>query len=66
MNCRYCEDHLSDYLESALDASERHAMELHFQECSACSGLLEGVRDVMQWGREFPAAPAPEYALKSQ
>jgi len=61
MNCKYCEDHLSDYLEDALDASERNAMESHFQTCSACSELLEGVRDVMHWGREFPAAAAPEW-----
>jgi hypothetical protein len=65
MNCKHCEDHLSDYLEGALDPSERNAMreemELHFQSCSACSELLEGVRDVMQWGREFPAASAPEW-----
>jgi len=61
MNCKYCEDHLSDYLEDALDADERAALEMHFQACSTCSELLEGVRDVIQWGREFPAAPAPEW-----
>jgi predicted anti-sigma-YlaC factor YlaD len=65
MNCKYCEDHLSDYLEDAFDAGEgvalREEMELHFQSCSACSELLEGVRDVMQWGRAFPVAPAPEW-----
>jgi hypothetical protein len=65
MNCKYCEDHLSDYLENALDAGERVAvreeMELHFQSCVACSELLEGVRDVIHWGREFPSAPAPEW-----
>lgn len=65
MNCKYCEDHLSDYLENALDAGEgialREGMELHFQSCSACSELLEGVRDVIHWGREFPSEPAPEW-----
>jgi hypothetical protein len=61
MNCKYCEDHFSDYLEDALHAEEKSAMELHFQSCSACSDLLEGVRDVMQWGREFPATAAPEW-----
>jgi len=65
MNCKYCEDHLSDYLENTLDADGRaglrEELELHFQSCSACSELLEGVREVIQWGREFPAAPAPEW-----
>ena len=61
MNCKYCEDHLSDYLENALAAGERAALELHFHSCAACSELLVGVRDVIQWGREFPAAPAPQW-----
>ena len=61
MNCKYCEDHLSDYLEDALDAAERAGMEMHFQSCSDCSELLDGVRDVMQWGREFPAEVAPQW-----
>ena len=61
MNCKYCEDHLSDYLEDTLGGEERVALELHFQSCSACSELLEGVRDVMQWGREFPSEAAPEW-----
>ena len=61
MNCKYSEDHLSDYLESALDTDERARMESHFLSCSACRELLAGVRDVIQWGREFPAAPAPEW-----
>jgi hypothetical protein len=64
MNCKYCEDHLSDYLENTFDAAEpalREEMESHFQTCSACSELLEGVRGVIQWGREFPAERAPEW-----
>jgi hypothetical protein len=61
MNCKNCEDHLSDYLENALDADERVALEMHFQSCVACSELLEGVRDVIHWGREFPSEPAPEW-----
>jgi anti-sigma factor RsiW len=61
MNCKHCEDHLSDFLEDALEPAERTAIELHFQTCPACSELLEGVRGVMQWGREFPAASAPEW-----
>jgi predicted anti-sigma-YlaC factor YlaD len=61
MNCNYFEDRLSDYLEDALDPVERPAVELHFQTCAACSVLLQGVQQVMQWGREFPAEPAPQW-----
>jgi predicted anti-sigma-YlaC factor YlaD len=58
MNCAHCEDQLSAYLENALDSSERFAVEAHLQSCASCSELLDGVREVIQWGREFrvPAA----------
>lgn len=61
MNCNYFEDRLSDYLEDALDPAERPAVAQHFQTCAACSELLQGVQQVMQWGREFPAEPAPQW-----
>jgi hypothetical protein len=61
MNCNYCEDRLSDYLEDALGAGERAAMEMHFQSCASCTELLQGVSHVMQWGREFPVEAAPPW-----
>jgi hypothetical protein len=61
MNCNYFEDRLSDYLENTLDAAERPAVELHFQSCASCGPLLAGVREVMQWGKEFPVEPAPAW-----
>ena len=60
MNCIYCEDRLSDYLEDTLSAPERAVVEEHLQSCSACNELLSGVRHVMQFARELPAqAPPP-------
>lgn len=61
MNCAHCEDRLSDYLESALDPSERAAVEMHFQSCSACSDLLQSVQDVMQWGRDLQVPLPPPW-----
>jgi anti-sigma factor RsiW len=59
MNCTYCEERLSDYLESALSPAERGVVEEHLKSCSACSELLEGVRYVMHWGRDLPVQLPP-------
>jgi predicted anti-sigma-YlaC factor YlaD len=61
MNCTYCEDRLSDYLENMLDASERAVVETHLKSCSACSQLFGDVRQVMGWGRELPAQLPPPW-----
>ena len=58
MNCAHCEDQLSMYLEDALDNSERLSIEAHLQTCAACSELLEGVREIIQWGKSF-TTPEP-------
>jgi predicted anti-sigma-YlaC factor YlaD len=61
MNCTYCEERMSDYLEGALSADERAIVDLHLQSCVACSKLRAGVADVMQWARAFPVHAAPEW-----
>jgi len=57
MNCAYCEERLSDYLEHSLSAEDSQAMDLHFQSCRDCSELLAGVRDVIQWGKAYEVPP---------
>ena len=65
MNCAYCEDRLSDYLEGELNPEERGLVEEHLRACSACNELLEGVRHVIHWGRELPSqAPPPWLASR--
>jgi anti-sigma factor RsiW len=59
MICTHCEERMSDYLENALSAAERHSMELHLQSCSACSELLAGIAEVVAWGKTFPVYEAP-------
>lgn len=65
MNCAYCEDRLSDYLENALEVSERASVEMHLQACPACSGLLADVRNIMDWGKNLPV-PLPPPWLSSR
>src|SRR5215471_9604882 len=61
MNCIYCEERLSDYLENALSPAEQALLQEHFKSCSACSELLEGVRTVMHWGRDLPVQSPPPW-----
>jgi len=64
MNCAYCEERISDYLENALSTSEKQALDLHFRSCGACSDLLTGVGNVLEWVKGFPTYPAPEWLPK--
>jgi len=65
MNCTYCEDRISDYLEDALNATERALVGEHLKLCSSCSELLDGVRNLMHWGRDLPGQlPSPWLASR--
>jgi predicted anti-sigma-YlaC factor YlaD len=61
MKCNYFEDRISDYLEDALSAPERFAVEEHLKSCSSCNELLEGVRQVMRWGSELAEELPPSW-----
>jgi predicted anti-sigma-YlaC factor YlaD len=61
MNCASCEERLSDYLENALAVSEHAAVQTHLQGCASCSELLDGVRLVIQWGKDFQVQPPPAW-----
>lgn len=59
MNCTHCEDRMSDYLERALSAPERVAMDGHLSSCAACSELLSAMSGVLDWGSHFPVVEPP-------
>jgi predicted anti-sigma-YlaC factor YlaD len=61
MNCAYCEERLSDYLENTLADSERALVALHLQSCAACGALCAGVAEVMNWGKVVPVRVPPEW-----
>jgi len=61
MTCAYCEEQMSDYLENALGAAERGAVEVHLQACNACNELLAGMTEVLEWGRTFPVYEPPAW-----
>jgi predicted anti-sigma-YlaC factor YlaD len=61
MNCLQCEERMSDYLEEALSATERGAIDLHLQSCAACTQLLAGMTEVLTWGKTFPVYDVPAW-----
>jgi hypothetical protein len=65
MNCIKCEELISDYLEGALDTQTSQDMETHLLSCAGCTELLAGVREVLAWGKTFPAyEPQPWLATR--
>ena len=61
MNCTYCEDRLSDYLEGALPVDEREIVDQHLSSCSTCGELLAGVREVITLSRSIKVPEAPPW-----
>ena len=61
MSCSYCEERISDYLENALSAAERAVVESHLRSCNACSELVVGIKEVVEWGPTFPVYEPPAW-----
>ena len=61
ISCAYCEEKMSDYLEGALGQGDREALDFHIETCTACSDLLAGMGNVLQWGKTFPTHEAPAW-----
>ena len=61
MHCGQCEELMSDYVEGALLADEQHAFSQHLASCAMCTDLLAGMREVVAWGKNFPAYDAPAW-----
>lgn len=59
LDCTHCEEHMSDYLENALDAPSRSLVESHLKSCSTCAELLSSMSEVLDWGAHFAVYEAP-------
>ena len=59
--CANCEELMSDYLEGALAQTVRHAVDLHFSSCDACSELFANMGKLLDWGKTFPVHEAPAW-----
>jgi anti-sigma factor RsiW len=60
MKCIHCEELMSEYLEETLQQTDRSAMDTHLRSCKACSELLAGMTEVLEWGKAFPVRPVPQ------
>src|SRR5205814_10166341 len=50
-----------DYIEDALSASDKTALDLHFQTCAACAELLADVNRFLDSRVVFPVHATPEW-----
>lgn len=55
-------ERLSEYLDGALNASERKAVEAHLEECDACRAALAELRDVTRTAQALEDRP-PAHSL---
>jgi anti-sigma factor RsiW len=61
MNCAYCEERMSDYLENQLSSSERAFFAAHLAGCALCREQMSDLQAVMKWARAFPVYEAPPW-----
>jgi predicted anti-sigma-YlaC factor YlaD len=59
MNCKDCEERMSDYLERTLENQVRSAVEAHLRSCGNCSELFAGIAHVIETGKSFPVHDPP-------
>jgi anti-sigma factor (TIGR02949 family) len=48
INCRDVWREVSNYVDGEIDAELRQRMEAHFKECSHCTAILDGTRNVLR------------------
>jgi anti-sigma factor RsiW len=61
MPCRELVEVISDYLDGALDARDRHRFDTHLAECPPCTEYVEQFRrTIAVAGRVEPEALSPE------
>ena len=56
-----CEALMSDYIEGALLPAVQQAFSQHLASCAICTDVLAGMREVVAWGKNFPAYDAPTW-----
>jgi hypothetical protein len=59
LSCREIVQIVNDYVEGALSAEEREAVELHLNLCDGCTGYLEQLQVSIALTGELPAGALP-------
>lgn len=58
MNCTQIHNFLDDYLDDAISADEKNAIELHISDCTSCHQLVEETKAIRRALRSLPVAEA--------
>lgn len=53
MNCKKCEEMLSEFLDDSLDDASRLCLGLHLRECVPCESLRVELKLIITLGREL-------------
>jgi hypothetical protein len=64
MDCAYCEEKLSEYLEQNLPAEEAPAVAQHLENCANCSALIEEMQSILIASQKFPALELDDNLLE--
>src|SRR5947209_758548 len=65
MNCDWVRDHLSDYLEGELAASEQSSLESHLRDCPPCAAEDAALRQVVRLTALYGPQRAPRDCVAS-
>ena len=57
MNCKNCEEMLSEFLDDSLDETDRLPLGLHLRECVPCDSLRIELSLIITLGRELRSVP---------
>lgn len=66
IDCNEFEDHLTDYLDNALDKQTRKAVAEHALKCPLCHSLLNEVKDALKVCREIAVPKTPLTPLEAR
>ncbi len=47
IDCKHVWEHISGYLDSNLEASERNEVQRHLEHCEICSAILDSTRNIL-------------------
>jgi anti-sigma factor RsiW len=66
LNCSAFEEHLTDYLDKALDSETHKACAAHALRCPLCHGLLNEIKDALDVCREMSTPKMPMTRLEAR
>jgi len=47
LDCKHVWEHISEYIDNAVDAKLREEIERHLEHCEICSAILDSTRNVL-------------------